>query len=612
MSELAGLTPGLGNVMAAQEAKRAGERGSYGEMALASLGALPMVGPTEKKAAETAVNVARRLTDLGHYSPAAEAVASLKQEKGPASQMLGALKNLPGVKPEELKWSGIEGAFQPSETVTRQQIMDYLHENLPQVKETTLGRDRINLVQNEEEPHIFEVYHAGDPEGQHYGQVGEIVQNPAGRYTVNVPGLSRHNFATVDEAREYINRSSDIGSTTKYHSYTIPGGENYREVLMHLPEKQNAAIDFGKSPATSLFEKDMMEKYGGNSFTSVYNKLSPSEVDKYEMYVREDRNAAKTASILQDRANNYKSSHWDEPNVLGHLRMSDRTGPEGEKILHLEELQSDWGQEGRKKGFNSLPEESKFSYVRQPDGSFIVQDSNGTQWSHVDSENEAQRIVDRNNRQQPTKSIIPSAPYVTNTQNWTDLGLKRALREAAEGGYDKMIWTPGAEQAARYDLSKHFKKIWYDPEEKTLSYMQHGKPGYEKMEDVAGDIEPHEIEEHIGKEAAERLLATEPHPLSGNHSLEGEDLRMGGEGMQSFYDKIVPTQLSKLIKKLDPNAKIEMGGHNLKGKKGNDVNAHVLHITPELRKRILEGLPAYERGGSIVDHALEVLSKHRK
>ena len=82
--------------------------------------------------------------------------------------------------------------------------------------------------------------------------------------------------------------------------------------------------------------------------------------------------------------------------------------------------------------------------------------------------------------------------------------------------------------------------------------------------------------------------------------------------MQSFYDKIVPTQLSKLIKKLDPNAKIEMGGHNLKGKKGNDVNAHVLHITPELRKRILEGLPAYERGGSIVDHALEVLSKHRK
>jgi len=43
--------------------------------------------------------------------------------------------------------------------------------------------------------------------------------------------------------------------------------------------------------------------------------------------------------------------------------------------------------------------------------------------------------------------------------------------------------------------------------------------------------------------------------------LEGQDLKVGGEGMKSFYDKILPTQLQKLVKKLDPNAKIEMGGH---------------------------------------------------
>jgi hypothetical protein len=34
------------------------------------------------------------------------------------------------------------------------------------------------------------------------------------------------------------------------------------------------------------------------------------------------------------------------------MRLKDREGPNGEKLLHLEELQSDWHQEGRKKGYH--------------------------------------------------------------------------------------------------------------------------------------------------------------------------------------------------------------------------------------------------------------------
>jgi hypothetical protein len=46
----------------------------------------------------------------------------------------------------------------------------------------------------------------------------------------------------------------------------------------------------------------------------------------------------------------YTGGHWDEPNVLAHVRMNDRTGPNGEKILFLEEIQSDWMSDIRKKG----------------------------------------------------------------------------------------------------------------------------------------------------------------------------------------------------------------------------------------------------------------------
>ena len=49
--------------------------------------------------------------------------------------------------------------------------------------------------------------------------------------------------------------------------------------------------------------------------------------------------------------NQYTSGHWDEPNVLAHVRFNDRTGANGEKVLHIEEVQSDWHQEGRKKGY---------------------------------------------------------------------------------------------------------------------------------------------------------------------------------------------------------------------------------------------------------------------
>ena len=47
----------------------------------------------------------------------------------------------------------------------------------------------------------------------------------------------------------------------------------------------------------------------------------------------------------------YESVHWDEQDVLIHFRLNDRTDSEGNKVLFVEEIQSDVAQEGRKKGF---------------------------------------------------------------------------------------------------------------------------------------------------------------------------------------------------------------------------------------------------------------------
>jgi len=111
--------------------------------------------------------------------------------------------------------------------------------------------------------------------------------------------------------------------------------------------------------------------------------------------------------------------------------------------------------------------------------------------------------------------------------------------------------------------------------------------------------------------------------------LSGTDLELGGEGMKGYYDKIVPNQLSKLVKKLDPEAKIShetipVARQSSKEfvpsgpKMENAPQSYEmpsLNITPKMREAIMKGLPAHKRGGKVnsndtfVSKALRVSSK---
>jgi hypothetical protein len=42
-----------------------------------------------------------------------------------------------------------------------------------------------------------------------------------------------------------------------------------------------------------------------------------------------------------------QEAHFPEPDIVVHTRVSDRTGPNGEKILYVDEIQSDWHQKAR-------------------------------------------------------------------------------------------------------------------------------------------------------------------------------------------------------------------------------------------------------------------------
>src|SRR5690606_32506875 len=100
-------------------------------------------------------------------------------------------------------------------------------------------------------------------------------------------------------------------------------------------------------------------------------------------------------------------------------------------------------------------------------------------------------------------NLVPDAPFKT---AWPELALKRMIRLAAEEGKDRISWTPGEAQAARYDLSKTLNKVQYHADRQRLV-------GIDKNGAVVMDregIPPEKVPDYIGKGVAQKLLDSEP------------------------------------------------------------------------------------------------------
>jgi hypothetical protein len=197
---------------------------------------------------------------------------------------------------------------------------------------------------------------------------------------------------------------------------------------------------------------------------------------------------------------------------------------------------------------------------------------------------------------------LPDAPF---KKNWHELAMKRVLDYAAENGYDSVAITPGAEQAKRYDLSKHLSEVIYDPVEKRLA----GKNPEGKVVVAEEGVTPEKLSDYIGKEASEKIMQTEP-SKGGAHRLSGLDLQVGGEGMKGFYDKILPDYLNNFGKQYGSSVgqiQLPTGSEMSRGASGTDMiptytptmqGFHSFDITPQLRDEVKnKGLPLYSKTG---------------
>jgi hypothetical protein len=420
------------------------------------------------------------------YSALQRGVDRLGLDKAPPGQWLSTIRNMPGVKAEEVRWSGVEDWLkQQPKSVTRADVLDYLRANALDVREVVRGAPT-------EPPDVA----AKRQRFQDLNDAADRVEPKGGE-------LSPAEYDEMRQLGDELSHHPNPWLSAKepmYERHALPGGENYRELLVTLPKEQ--------------FEKPI----SGDPFAQV------------------------------PFAHEYRSSHWEERNVLAHVRFDERTAPDGAKTLLVHEVQSDWHQAGRRRGyqgdFTTLP--AGWTVVEFPTGSpeqrFMARSPDGhdiTSYGYPTREAAIAEALDRLNN--GAFSTVPNAPFKT---TWPALVMKRIIKFAVDNGFDRVAWAPGDVQADRYDLSKHIDHlVWDEKPSGRGTLVAYDKNGHAVIS--RPNVRPEELPDVIGKEAADKLMQR-PLTKAGQRQLSNADLKVGGEGMRAFYDKMLPAEVNKI------------------------------------------------------------------
>ena len=478
-----------------------------------------------------------------------ENVLRQKLQNGPAKQMKVNLQSWAKkgeFKQEELDYSGVlEWLDEQTGKVDKQDVFDYLIRNAVGLEETVIGGTD---YENQDERREYRVAFVGQAveelerdgiEWQKDGMEDAFDAYVDGDLTMKdriIDYIDDWQISQHDVHDMAMETLESGGQAVQYGQYVVPGGINYTEFLVQL------------------------------------------------------RNS------VGDRT--YYSQHWqDIPNILAHIRFNERIH-NGKKILFIEEIQSDWHQTARKKGYEGGKEDliesreqiskikAKLEGIREEAFDKWVEDAKQKQGL---TEEAARRIgkplhsdnlivmnypvlLNRFNNMndtlrsaeytlqtiENTDRSVPDAPF---KKTWKILALKRMVKYAADNGFDGIAWTNGEVQRKRYDLSKHYERIvatrsGVDGNFRLMGDIVNGRRNHS----LGDDILESELENYVGKDLAEKMIedlgskgvgkyADDIDPKRARRkSYSGLDLKVGGEGMVDFYDNILPNEFNKFFK----------------------------------------------------------------
>lgn len=406
------------------------------------------------------------------YSKLRQVVEAKVPKRASAEQVLNIVSK-GGVKKDELDWSELTDWLRAQEgPVTKAEVLEFLDVSAIEIEEVELGKPADPM---------------GDlPADLAWGRFATAYSNarrdePADVVQGDIEGIERAIAAgdaeTIGEATDamsdelqselthYLRErqvATQQGRPTRYPDWTLPGGSDYRELLLRLPAAE------------------------------------PEDV--------------------------FESGHFKETNIVAHTRFKTRTDADGRRVLAIEEVQSDWHQEGRKFGYQAAGDPKRAAEIAakekrvqdlearlasnesalrevgvardriraefyQAEGlryvagdlSLSIDQLDPRQITKLRSliapvlEAKEKAVTDQRNTNMQLSlarrelqglrggrgsQSVPDAPFKT---SWPELAMKRMLRYAADEGFDAIAWTTGQQQADRYDLEGgEGMKAFYD------------------------------------------------------------------------------------------------------------------------------------------------------
>lgn len=246
-------------------------------------------------------------------------------------------------------------------------------------------------------------------------------------------------------------------------------------------------------------------------------KKLPSDARYSQITLPGAKNNREWLIIKPGEETQFKTNHWPgDKNVMFHIRVSDRIGANGENVLHIEELQSDWNRE-----FMAQGDETKIA--RQ---------------FHEESGLSVMFAMDR--------KFLPDFPV---RKNWHEVGLKLALRKAVEDNYDGISWATQAQTKSHYNLARYIHTLDVErvnPDEVKLTMVDKNANTIGRK--IVGN---NELPGMLGKDLAEKIMTDDRllEEIGKGVSYTGVDLEIGGELANRLYGTMIPSFLKKYTKK---------------------------------------------------------------
>lgn len=282
----------------------------------------------------------------GFYSQLENVIINKMQKQAKASDIMNLIQKN-GVKQDEIAWTGVDDFLASKDTVTKEELLQYIRASQLEVEEIIKDdyeKERyeqreaeIRERRQEIEEDIYSILEKYEVY-MRYGNSTDVIWDFLNTHDESeiYDLVDLENFDNREENKYYYDAESngyftleemhnDIDRALElYYEY-----DNLEQELEEIPETAYGyADDFASSTQYKQYATDWS---GGEHYREILYKVP------YNTYMK-----ALTP---------YDSPHWNERNVMAHVRLQDYEDDGGAKVLFIEEIQSDMHQEGRKYGY---------------------------------------------------------------------------------------------------------------------------------------------------------------------------------------------------------------------------------------------------------------------